>query len=185
MKPVSQDLRVLFCFEGLLPSSVSFKHNHYVPLISSDVAKKMKSISFFPKSKNHCSTQSKLSFQPSVSNNLNEAKTVFPKLPPSSGVVYESAPTDLFVNISSTSVVTSKSATTLLNTVVSSAPKQAVISSGSKLVSSLLTSTIPIHYATLEHENEFDIAFFRQKVKGMKNSEIEELIKNVFVPDKF
>ena len=105
---------------------------------------------------------------------MNEAKTVFPKLPPSSGVVSESAPTDLFDNF-----------TTLLHTVVSSAPKQAVISSGSKLVSSLPTGTIPIHHATLEHENEFDIAFFRQKVKGMKNSEIEKLIKNVFVPDEF
>ena len=53
VKPVSQDLRVLFCFEGMLPSSVTFKHNHYVPLISGDVAKKRKSISSFPKSKKH------------------------------------------------------------------------------------------------------------------------------------
>ena len=43
--------------KGLLPSSVTFKHNHYVPLIYGDVARKKKSSSSFPKSMKLCNVQ--------------------------------------------------------------------------------------------------------------------------------
>ena len=42
VKPLPNDLNILFCYEGLLPSSVTFKHNHYVPLISGAIATKRK-----------------------------------------------------------------------------------------------------------------------------------------------
>ena len=35
----------------------------------------------------------------------------------------------------------------------------------------------------MQQRNKFDVAFYREKVKSMKNSEIENLIKNAFVPD--
>ena len=43
--------------KGLLPSSVTFKHNHYVPLIYGDVARKRKSSSPFPRSMKPCNFQ--------------------------------------------------------------------------------------------------------------------------------
>ena len=52
VKPFSDDLRIVLCYEGVLPSSVIFKHNHYVPLICSAETRKRKSItSSLPKSK--------------------------------------------------------------------------------------------------------------------------------------
>ena len=40
VKPFCDDLRILFCYEGVLPSSVTFKQNHYVPLICSAETRK-------------------------------------------------------------------------------------------------------------------------------------------------
>lgn len=78
VKPLPNDLNILFCYERLLPSSVTFKHNHYVPLISGAIATKRKSSSSFPKSKKPCNFQSKLSFKPSISNQhcANVSETV-------------------------------------------------------------------------------------------------------------
>ena len=51
VKPFFDDLSILFCY-GVLPSSVTFKHNHYVPLICSAETRKRKLItSSLPKSK--------------------------------------------------------------------------------------------------------------------------------------
>ena len=71
---------------------------------------------------------------------------------------------------------------------VSSAPQRRVITSlSNSAVSSVSKVAFPsVSSSTIctDHRNEYRVAFYRDKVKGMKNSEILCLIKNVFVPDE-
>lgn len=177
MKPApgTEDLNILFCLEGLLPSSVTFKHNHYVPLIpacASALANKRKLISSLPKSKKRCTVQSKLTFLPSDSNKVKEInKTSSGTEPPLSGIVLESVPPILSNDVpcSSASLVSPESVSSLSDTVVSTAQHNDTTRSASP--------------ANGECSNNFDVAFYREKVKGMTNAEIDNLLKNVFVPE--
>ena len=52
VKPFSDDLRILFCYKGVILSSVTFQHNRYVPFICGVETRKRKSITtYLPKSK--------------------------------------------------------------------------------------------------------------------------------------
>ena len=146
------------CPPGVLPSSATFKHNHYVPLICSAEARKRKSItSSLPKSKKSCSVQPKLSFLPSIrtGNVIKETPDTSMKTAISSIIVAESEQCNSLDNISSL-------ITPLSNSAVSSVSKVAF--------PSVSSSTI-----CTDHGNEYDVAFYRDKVKG---------IKNVFIPDE-
>ena len=69
-----------------------------------------------------------------------------------------------------------------------SAVKNIFSSSSSQLQEPSSSSAIPtqecVDTESISHENIYDVAFYRQKVKGMKTSQIQDLIKNVFKPGK-
>ena len=69
-----------------------------------------------------------------------------------------------------------------------SAFKNTFASSSSQLQEPSSSSSIPIQECvdieSIAHENIDDVAFYRQKLKGMKTSQIQDLIKNVFKPRK-
>ena len=105
----------------------------------------------------------------------------------SSIIVAESEPCNSLDNISVlTIMVTSKSATPS-HIAVSSTPQRVITSLPNSDVSSVSTVAFPsVSSSTIctDHRNEYDLAFYRDKVKGMKNSEILSLIKSVFVSDE-
>ena len=65
-----------------------------------------------------------------------------------------------------------------------SAVKNIFSSSSSQLQEPSSSSSIPtqecVDTESISHENIYDVAFYRQKVKRMKTSQIQDLIKNVF-----
>ena len=66
-----------------------------------------------------------------------------------------------------------------------SAVKNIFSSSSSQLQEPSSSSAVPtqecVDTESISHENIY-VAFYRQKVKGMKTSQIHDLIKNVFKP---
>ena len=183
----SDDLHILFCYEGTIKPGETFQSNHFVPLLFSSHGQKRKSAadstaSIATKKRKVVSLLPKqTSKQADISNFFIVAEQPEP-------IVYSTtkkAPNETFSsaaalsahNLDETAAQATHSQSLIISTNSSTKPQQ----------SSSLSTTSKVSISEVKHVhdiNKFDVSLYREKVKGMDTSEICNLIRNVFKPNE-
>lgn len=191
LKTGLENLHILFCFEGVIKSGDAFKSNHFVPLIFYATGQKRKHSQLqkkLPKNTSSVKHNSKR-VEPKISifftsnkQRVSESEGTF-TLPSAVNVSIPS--TSTIITHSDTCLVESDSATSTHSEI--SMPLQVVhvvpTTSLAKCTSNSNVTSGNSSVVSLFPDNIFDVAFFRDKVKGMNISQIENLVQNVFKPD--
>ena len=183
------DIHILFCHEGILEPGEVFQPNHFVPLLfhvpvsgqkrktinaakDSTATKKAKPLPPVPK---------RIVSKPSKPSNILSFFTVGETLKPHHSIpVVKKASNETF----------SSAAQLAIHEVESNAPSSSGIkvqsvttSTSSKLPLPVENVKSPDNITSPAPHHTYDVAFYRKLVKGMDDSEICNLIKNVFTPD--
>lgn len=184
-----EDVHILFCFEGGIKSGDAFKSNHFVPLLFYATGQKRKKsqLSHKPYKKiapvrNTCISNPSMTQTQKISSFFTPSEQKF-------------APRQKTACMSSTSTSDSRSnnqnpsssitlAESTCTSTTNSENSLVDITEPSTSVNSGLTNVADSNAVVAHPNNEFDVAFCREKVKTMNNSQIENLIKNIFKPDR-
>ena len=163
----ASDLYILFCFEGIVKAGDTFKPNHFVPLIFIDKGKKRKHATLISAATKSKKPKLKVTMKKPV---LPKISSFFQPSLPNKLVLPKPVSTASSVSVECTSINTKTSFShTLTHTTPPLCPT---------------TSHINLPAIDFDNVNQYDIALYRERVKGMNKLEIENLIKNVFKPDK-
>nr|XP_047145808.1 zinc finger MYM-type protein 1-like [Hydra vulgaris]XP_047145866.1 zinc finger MYM-type protein 1-like [Hydra vulgaris] len=175
----SDIVNLLFCFEGINPPC-PYKHNHYVPLVFIPDKKCLKrkickKVNFTNQSTIHMFAEKYSINEVSSISTIND-KSV------SCTLVNKKCMSSSHKNIVCNSFIDSKSFYPI-NTLSSNQK-----SSNTKDKSILFTENMGVESSlkklSSEPCSEFDIACFRSKASTLKDLQLKNLIRNVFVPDE-
>ena len=161
-------LNILFCYEGVIKPGLVFQPNHFVPIVfhCRNIKRKLAN-ELISSKKPKTSKPSQfeiLNFFPKAQKNVVSVDVHF-KAPNECFSSQEALTSELQLNACSGKVQNTSTSECKVD------PKCSVLSTDNRL-----NSVVPV--------NNFDVATYRKKVKGMKSSAIYNLIKNVFKPDK-
>ena len=189
--PAVDNVYILFCVDGLIKCGDKFKPNHFVPLIFYSTSQKRKQSqdpisNKVPKKtsflKNARAGTSKR-VEPNISRFFirDEGKLVSNAPLNESCLSMESISNVPNAGESCSSISANSDNQTNINPCLLE-PDSANSTScmHSEISLPQVQADVPVPILT----NEFDVAFFRKKVIGMNNFQIQNLIRNVFKPDK-
>lgn len=166
------DLHVLFCYEGIMKSGEIFQPNHFVPLLFHPHQQKRKPATVPLQMPTLCKRQKHISKNVSKKSDCGNITQFFNAAQkPVANLAFHKAPNESFSSVAELNKLDIDKPSTSTNT-------QGVLHAGTNKIE------IPIGENPQNVKSNFDIAFFKDKVKGMGRSDICNLIKNVFRPDK-
>ena len=190
-KRTENDIHILFCHEGILRPEEAFKPNHFVPLLFHVSAQKRKIVvgaakdsTVTKKAKPLAPISKPIVSKPFKPTNILNFFTVAetPKTHHSKPVpIVKKAPNETFCS----------AAQLASYEVDSNAPSSSGVKAPSASTSTSSKLPMPVESVKTPHKNftpaaphhSYDVAFYRKLVKGTDDSEICNLIKNVFTPD--
>ena len=162
---IEDDFHILFCYEGTIKPGETFQHNHFAPLIFHQHQEKRKSA---VQSRVSATTTKK---QEVSSSTISDFFTLAPKIKGNTTDPKSSkAPKETF-----------SSSAQLAAHKLSGNSTPSTSTMGTSLQ---LTSKVKIEEVKHDFTNNYDVALFRDKVKGMDTSQIFNLVTNVYKPDK-
>ncbi|XP_046845620.1 uncharacterized protein LOC124439439 [Xenia sp. Carnegie-2017] len=166
-------INILFCHEGSVQPGETFQSNHFVPLIFHAHRLKRKLSNSCTQSNSSSSTTEKRKFVkifPNIAPKTVDISNFFTSTNrPAAQPTFKRMPNESFSSAAALAQTLNKANSLLLHT------------SSQELLPGIPTSG-DMQPAVLTHN--FDVSLYREKVKGMDNSEICHLIKNVYKPDK-
>ena len=182
-------LHILFCYEGNLPVG-NFRHNHYVPLVFQEKTsnKRGKSTAKVSPKRRCIDTQSKIPFCPSATQTSVKCQDILlPKLEPPKVKPFSS--TSLFSFFKNVTVRNNSSMSDVpysytkapfeANLGTSSTSSSTVVKTSS---SNVITDTpLPQNYDRSDYDRS-DVAFFRNRIPGLSDNDIHEMITGAFRP---
>ena len=179
-------LHILFCYEGNLPVG-NFRHNHYVPLVFQEKTsnKRGKSTAKVSPKRRCIDTQSKIPFCPSATQTSVKCQDILlPKLEPPKVKPFSS--TSLFSFFKNVTVRNNSSMSDVPYS-YTKAPFEANLgtsTSSSTVVktssSNVITDTpLPQNYDRSDYDRS-DVAFFRNRIPGLSDNDIHEMITGAF-----
>ena len=191
--PAADNLYILFCVDGLIKSGDKFKPNHFVPLIFYSTSQKRKQSQHpisnkVPKKtsflKNACAGTSKR-VEPNISSFfIRDEGKLASNAPLNESCLSMESISNVPNAGESCSSISANSDNLHQTNINPCLLKPDSSNSTSSMHSEISMPHVQVDVPVPIPTNEFDVAFFRKKVIGMNNFQIQNLIRNVFKPDK-